>query len=285
MDTRLTVLLNKPMHYLSCQVDRQMGGGRGKPLCRQLLTPERRWEETGQGERRREVKSNLSPAKCNKLVCAGRLDVDSTGLTVFTQDGRLASQLVGPGKRVSKEYHVEVDLPVSAGALTLLRHGLSLDGLELLPAKVRLLSPLRDAFFSPLPTSTVSISSFPSRSGSRPVSETPAHLCTDFRQGESISSPSLTVSVSSSVAAKEKPGDRRAEDEEADAEVESEMWVGKTTRLSIELLEGRHRQIRRMCELVGLRVLKIHRIRIGKVSLGNLPQGRWRLLLPHESFV
>ncbi|KEP64983.1 UNVERIFIED_CONTAM: pseudouridylate synthase, putative [Hammondia hammondi] len=286
MDTRLTVLLNKPMHYLSCQVDRQMGGGRGKPLCRQLLTPERRWEETGQGERRREVKSNLSPAKCNKLVCAGRLDVDSTGLTVFTQDGRLASQLVGPGKRVSKEYHVEVDLPVSAGALTLLRHGLSLDGLELLPAKVRLLSPLRDAFFSSLPTSAVSISSSPSRSGSCAVSEPPAHLCYDFRQSESAASSSPTVCLSSSVAAKEKTGERRAEDEEADAEVkESEMWVGRTTRLSIELLEGRHRQIRRMCELVGLRVLKIHRVRIGKVSLGNLPQGRWRLLLPHESFV
>ncbi|CBZ52110.1 putative 16S pseudouridylate synthase [Neospora caninum Liverpool] len=255
MDTRLTVLLNKPMHYLSCQVDRQMGGGRGKPLCRQLLVPERRWEAPSQGERRREVKRNLSPAKCNKLVCAGRLDVDSTGLTVFTQDGRLASQIVGPGKRVSKEYYVEVDLPVSVGALTLLRHGLSLDGLELLPAKVRLLPPLRDAFFASLPPS-----------------------------GVSTSAPSSPTSLASYAFAEEKRVGS-AEDTGAEGKDESEIWVGRTTRLSIELLEGRHRQIRRMCELVGLRVLKIHRVRIGKISLGALPQGRWRLLLPHESFV
>ena len=50
------------------------------------------------------------------------------------------------------------------------------------------------------------------------------------------------------------------------------------------LREGRKRQIRRMCELVGLQVLGLKRVRIGSVVLGKLPPGQWRYLRPDERF-
>ena len=53
-------------------------------------------------------------------------------------------------------------------------------------------------------------------------------------------------------------------------------------QLRFILKEGRNRQIRRMCELVGLEVVDLYRIRIGPLSLGDLPEGRWRHLTPSE---
>ena len=55
-------------------------------------------------------------------------------------------------------------------------------------------------------------------------------------------------------------------------------------QLRFVLREGRKRQIRRMCELVGLRVVGLKRVRIGKVNLGNLPVGQWRYLSAQEKF-
>jgi 23S rRNA pseudouridine2604 synthase len=55
-------------------------------------------------------------------------------------------------------------------------------------------------------------------------------------------------------------------------------------QLLVVLTEGKKRQIRRMCELVGLKVVGLKRVRIGNVMLGNLPVGQWRYLAPHERF-
>ena len=55
-------------------------------------------------------------------------------------------------------------------------------------------------------------------------------------------------------------------------------------QLRVVLTEGKKRQIRRMCELVGLKVVGLKRVRIGNVMLGNLPLGQWRYLQPHERF-
>ena len=55
-------------------------------------------------------------------------------------------------------------------------------------------------------------------------------------------------------------------------------------QLRFVLREGKKRQIRRMCEQVGLKVVGLKRIRIGRVVLGNLPIGAWRYLGPHEQF-
>jgi 23S rRNA pseudouridine2604 synthase len=55
-------------------------------------------------------------------------------------------------------------------------------------------------------------------------------------------------------------------------------------QLRFVLTEGKKRQIRRMCEAVGLHVVGLKRVRIGGVRLGHLPQGQWRYLLPDEVF-
>ena len=70
------------------------------------------------------------------LAPAGRLDIDSTGLLVFTQDGRIAKLLIGEDSTIEKEYHVRVEGQIDDRGLTLLNHGLSLDGVALKPAKV-----------------------------------------------------------------------------------------------------------------------------------------------------
>ena len=60
-------------------------------------------------------------------------------------------------------------------------------------------------------------------------------------------------------------------------------WANED-QLRFVLREGRKRQIRRMCELVGLEVLGLKRVRIGSVALGKLPPGQWRYLRPDERF-
>jgi 23S rRNA pseudouridine2604 synthase len=55
-------------------------------------------------------------------------------------------------------------------------------------------------------------------------------------------------------------------------------------QLRVVLREGRKRQIRRMCEQVGLKVVGLKRVRIGRIPLGQLPLGQWRYLSPWESF-
>jgi 23S rRNA pseudouridine2604 synthase len=55
-------------------------------------------------------------------------------------------------------------------------------------------------------------------------------------------------------------------------------------QLRFVLVEGKKRQIRRMCEMVGLKVVGLKRVRVGKVMLGHLPVGQWRYLAPHEKF-
>ena len=61
-------------------------------------------------------------------------------------------------------------------------------------------------------------------------------------------------------------------------------WVNDD-QLRFVLTQGKKRQIRRMCEAVGLQVLGLKRVRIGNVMLGDLPAGQWRYLRADETFV
>jgi 23S rRNA pseudouridine2604 synthase len=185
---RVTILINKPVGYVSGQAED------GYQPAVVLIKPENRWEEDRSPER-------FDRNQLRSLVPAGRLDIDSVGLLVLTQDGRVAKQLIGENTNVDKEYLVRVEytkpgrLPDSE--LQKLNHGLWMDGKPLLPAKVR--------------------------------------------------------------------------------------WQNDD-QLSFTLREGKKRQIRRMCEMVGLRVVGLKRVRIGRVKLGNLPEGQWRYLSPDERF-
>lgn len=183
---RVTVLLHKPVGYVSGQPED------GHEPAMALLTAGNRWDGDSSGV-------EFQGSHLRYLAPAGRLDIDSTGLLVFTQDGRVAKRLIGDETRVEKEYLVRVVAPgpLPEAALAQLRHGLELDGVQLRPARV--------------------------------------------------------------------------------------SWQNED-QLRFVLREGRKRQIRRMCELVGLRVTGLKRVRIGSVSLGPLPAGQWRYLRDDERF-
>ncbi|MBF4989555.1 pseudouridine synthase [Methylophilus sp. QUAN] len=180
----VTILLHKPVGYVSGQAED------GYEPAVVLFNPDNQWSEDSSG-------IDFKRGHLRGLAPAGRLDIDSTGLLVLTQDGRVARKLIGDDSNVEKEYLVRVEGQLSNNGLALLNHGLSLDGVQLRPAKV--------------------------------------------------------------------------------------SWQNED-QLRFVLREGRKRQIRRMCELVGLHVVGLKRIRIGSINLGKLPPGQWRYLGAHERF-
>jgi len=180
----VTILLHKPVGYVSGQAED------GYEPAVVLIRPENRWADDPSPLK-------FHPLHLRGLAPAGRLDIDSTGLLVFTQDGRVAKQLIGQDSLVEKEYLVRVKGKLADNGLQRLRHGLMLDGVQLKPAKV--------------------------------------------------------------------------------------TWQNDD-QLRFILREGRKRQIRRMCELVGLAVTGLKRVRSGNVPLAQLPLGQWRYLRRDESF-
>jgi 23S rRNA pseudouridine2604 synthase len=182
--TQVTILLNKPIGLVSGQAED------GYKPASTLITPSNHWKQDRSPRR-------FDPRQLRGLEPAGRLDIDSTGLLVLTQDGRIAKTIIGENSSVDKEYLVRVTGQLSEKGLKLLNHGLSLDDKPLKPAKV--------------------------------------------------------------------------------------SWQNED-QLRFILREGKKRQIRRMCELVGLKVVGLKRVRIGNIMLGNLPPRQWRYLGEKESF-
>ena len=131
------------------------------------------------------------------LAPAGRLDIDSTGLLVLTQDGRVARHLIGEDSSVEKEYLVRVEGDIKRRRFATFKPWIKFRWRKTKPAKV--------------------------------------------------------------------------------------SWQNED-QLRFVLREGKKRQIRRMCEMVGLHVVGLKRVRIGSVNLGKLPQGQWRYLRSNERF-
>jgi 23S rRNA pseudouridine2604 synthase len=118
----ITVLLNKPIGYVSAQPEKDY-----EPAIR-LLTAENYFGEDT---------PNVIPQKLRDLACVGRLDIDSQGLLIFTQDGRIAKKIIGENTRVDKEYLVRVRGQLSKEDMQKLSNGgITLDGERLKPAKV-----------------------------------------------------------------------------------------------------------------------------------------------------
>lgn len=185
----VTIILHKPVGYVSGQAED------GYQPAVVLVHPDNQWQDdpllhTHQPkEFERRFLRGLAPA--------GRLDIDSTGMLVLTQDGRIARHLIGEESNVEKEYLVRIEGLLTESGMQMLNHGLSLDGEKLKPAKV--------------------------------------------------------------------------------------SWQNED-QLRFVLREGKKRQIRRMCEMVGLHVVGLKRVRIGSINLGKLPVGEWRYLRAEEKF-
>ena len=214
---RVTILLNKPMGYVSAQAED------GHTPAVSLINPRTHWRDDPSGLR-------FSPPHLRGLAPAGRLDIDSVGLLVLTQDGRVARQLIGEDSALDKEYLVRV---VYEGPGQAQAHH---------PDERR--APLQEIDERD-PVSTNVQAVFPREGLER------------LRHGLSLDGQPL------------KP-----------AKVE---WQNPE-QLRFVLVEGKKRQIRRMCEQVGLKVVGLKRIRMGRVLLGNLPVGQWRFLAPGEQF-
>ncbi len=131
-DERVTILLNKPVGYVSGQPEK------GYSPAEKLITPENQDPNVSQ--------QTLLPRHFDGLAPAGRLDIDSRGLIIFTQDGRLAKQLTSDRGEVDKEYMVRFRGHLGDDQLALLRHGISLNGKPLRPARVELISDDRLRF-------------------------------------------------------------------------------------------------------------------------------------------
>jgi 23S rRNA pseudouridine2604 synthase len=129
LQASLTVVLNKPLGVVSSQPE-----GEQVPAVR-LLT-----RDALRGE------SPAIPDRNSRLAPLGRLDQDSHGLLILSEDGVLAKALIGPASTLDKEYLVRVAGPVTDAKLAKLRHGLALDGRQLKPAKVTLAGEQRLRF-------------------------------------------------------------------------------------------------------------------------------------------
>jgi 23S rRNA pseudouridine2604 synthase len=119
---QVTILLHKPVGYVSGQAEDGY-----KPAVTLISAASQYADDMSQ---------RFRPAHLKGLAPAGRLDIDSTGLLVLTQDGRVARQLIGEDSGIEKEYLVRVAGQLDARGLALLNHGLSLDGKALRPARV-----------------------------------------------------------------------------------------------------------------------------------------------------
>ena len=119
LDAQLSVVLHKPVGVVSSQPEH------GQTPAVRLLTRATLWGE-----------SPAIPGRDSKLAPVGRLDMDSRGLLILSEDGVLAKAVIGPASDLEKEYLVRVAGAVTERKLELLRHGLQLDGRQLKPARV-----------------------------------------------------------------------------------------------------------------------------------------------------
>ena len=183
--SKATVILNKPVGYIS-----HLDDDKAFAPAASLVTQDN--FQVSKQHSSRNPRFNT-----DGLAPAGRLDIDSSGLLVLTQDGRIAKTIIGEQSAIEKEYLVRVTGTIIENGMELLQHGLKLDGKSLKPAKV--------------------------------------------------------------------------------------SWINED-QLRIVLREGKKRQIRRMCDLVNLKVTGLKRVRVGQVKLAKLPIGQWRYLGDKELF-
>lgn len=122
-ESKITILLNKPIGYVSAQPEE------GEIPAIRLI-------KTRNQESALSPTKSLQPSHLKGLAVTGRLDKDSRGLLVFTQDGRIAKKLIGPHSEIEKEYHVQIKEMVTEKMITQLTHGMWLDGQPLKPALI-----------------------------------------------------------------------------------------------------------------------------------------------------
>jgi 23S rRNA pseudouridine2604 synthase len=194
---KVTVVLNKPLGIVSAQPE-----DNHTPAVTLLTFDNEFRDPFFKGKGVRSPMAREEPVGLGKMAVCGRLDVNSTGLLLFTQDGTLAKRILDPSGGIEKEYLVRVNLPLE------------------------------------------------------PLTSDVERMIEQLRAG---------VTASDGITYRAKS-----------------VEVLNANQLRVVLTEGKNRHIRRMCEHVGLRVMALKRVRIGELTLGKLPVGQWRYLLPSD---
>ena len=130
-NSRLTIMLNKPVGYVSGQAEDDY-----IPAVRLV-----RKENRSEIDQSRIPVNDYELARAHDLAPAGRLDIDSQGLLILTQDGRIAKLLIGENNQIEKEYLVRVAGDITTEKIARLQFGLKLDGKPLKRAKVKQINP------------------------------------------------------------------------------------------------------------------------------------------------
>jgi len=121
-----SIVIHKPVGIVSAQPEPDQ-----VPAAR-LITPEAYWGNI------EDLDTLGLPTESESLPALGRLDKDSRGLLILSQDGVLAISIIGPDARQTKEYRVQVEGAITDRKISQLRYGLMLDGRQLRPAKVHI---------------------------------------------------------------------------------------------------------------------------------------------------
>lgn len=163
-----------------------------------LLNKPRGYVTTAKDEKGRKCVTDLVRDVGVRLYPVGRLDMDSCGLLLLTNDGELANRLTHPRHEIPKIYEVSLNSKPSEEQLEILRSPLVIDGYRILPVETELVT--KDDSYA----------------------------------------------------------------------------------LRMTLFEGRNRQIRKMCEIAGVKISLLMRVAIGKIRIGELDFGKWRYLTKDE---
>jgi len=170
----------------------------------------------------------------------GRLDADSEGLLLLSDEPEWNERLLHPRHAHEREYWAQVERIPTPDALKQLERGVFVQGRKTLPCRAWVLEPQPEA--------------------GRAVLCAPPDGIIEPRGAHGVTRPTLPPRIPPIRFRKSVP----------------DRWIG------LELVEGKNRQVRRMTAAIGHPTLRLIRVRIGNLWLGNLAPGRWRMLKPAE---
>ena len=183
----------------------------------------------------------------------GRLDADSEGLLLLSDEPEWNERLLHPRHAHEREYWAQVERIPSLASLKKLERGVSIQGRKTLPCRAWILEPQPEV-----------VAATPRRKN---VDATPSSHMLNV-----VEAPTLPSGDGASPPPKISPRDPPIRFRKS----VPDCWIG------LELIEGKNRQVRRMTAAIGHPTLRLLRVRIGQFKLGDLPAGRWRILMAEE---
>ena len=173
----------------------------------------------------------------------GRLDADSEGLLLLSDEPEWNERLLHPRHAHEREYWAQLERIPTPEVLKKLEYGVVVQGRKTLPCRAWILEPQPQVVASSLRIETIGTQRrryTTAREDARPTIIPPRDPPIRFRKSV------------------------------------PDCWIG------LELIEGKNRQVRRMTAAIGHPTLRLIRIRIGQLKLGDLPAGHWRILTAEE---